>query len=52
MGMNKPQPLEPALAGAELVEAGDHDLPVIPHDDEMDLALAADQDTDLAVCLS
>ncbi len=51
MGVNEPQPLEPALARAELVEAGDHDLPVIPHDDEMDIALAADENADLPVCL-
>ena len=52
MGVDEPQPLETALAGAELVEAGDHDLAVIPHDDKMDVALAADEDADLPVCLS
>jgi len=51
MGVNEPQSFEPALAGAELVEAGDHDLAVIPHDDKVDLALAADEDADLTVCL-
>lgn len=49
--MNEPQPLEAALAGAELVEAGDDDLAVIADDDEMDIALAADQDADLPVGL-
>ena len=52
MGVDEPQPLETALAGAELVEAGDHDLAVIPHDDEVDIALAADEDADLPVGLS
>ena len=52
MGVDEPQPLETALARAELVEARDHDLAVIPHDDEVDVALAADEDADLPVGLS
>jgi len=52
VGVDETQPLEAALAGAELVEARDHDLAVIPHDDEMDVALAADEDADLPVDLS
>ena len=49
VGVDEPKPLESALAGAELVEAGDHDLAVVAHDDEVNVALAADQDADLAV---
>jgi hypothetical protein len=52
VGVDEPQPLEAALAGAELVEVRDHDLAVIPHDDKVDVALAADEDADLAVGLS
>jgi len=52
MGVDKPQPLEAALAGTELVETRDHDLAVIPHDDEVDVALSADEDADLPVGLS
>jgi hypothetical protein len=52
VGVDESQPLETALAGAELVEARDHDLAVIPHDDEVDVALAADEDADLPVGLS
>jgi len=49
VGVDEPEPLEAALAGAERVEAGDQELAVIPHDDEVDVALPADQDADLAV---
>jgi hypothetical protein len=49
MGVDEPEPLEAALAGAEFVEAGDHDLAVIPDHDKVNVALAADQDADLSV---
>jgi len=52
MGVDETKPLEAALAGAELIETGNDDLAVIADDDEVDVALAADQDADLAVGLA
>jgi hypothetical protein len=49
MGVDEPQSFQAGGGRAVGVEAGDHDLPVIPDDDVVDFTLTADEDGELPV---
>ena len=48
MGVNAAQAAQPPPAPPVAAQVGDHDLLVVPHDGEADLALSVDDDPDLA----